>query len=357
MRNFFLVVLLFSVVEIYSQEATVVISGLSEPSNSVQVGNDLYFTQSDFQSFTNGKLSRIDITEATPNVIDIFTGFTDLPGAIISNDDELIFAEQSTIYRTDISESTPQLEIIFQFPQNGTFAIEGLDRFGNDLYIADSFNGVIAKIDLTESNPQVDTILIGLAGPTSILIEGDNAYFTELLANTVSRFNINDVNPVPEIIGTNFIEPYSLALSGNDLYVSEFAGNKISYIDLTQNTPIMPLDFALGLSSPLGLNLEGNTLYFSEPFNGTISQIGLSVVSADDVLTNNRLNIFPNPASSFIEIQGMREHEHYRIINALGQMVKSGRVKNNEQINISNLDNGFYKILIDNQIPYSLIKN
>jgi hypothetical protein len=357
MRNFVLIVLLFSGVEIYSQEATVVISGLSGPLSSVQVGNDLYFTQSDFQNFTNGKLSRIDITETTPNVIDIFTGFTDLPGAIILNDDELIFAEQSTIYRTDISESTPQLEIIFQLPQNETFAIEGLDRVGNDLYFVESWNGVIAKIDLTESNPQVDTILIGLAVPTSIVIEGNNAYFTETSANTVSRFNINDVNPLPEIIGTNFIEPYSLALSGNNLYVSEFAGNKISYIDLTQNTPIMPLDFVLGLSSPLGLNLEGNTLYFSEPLNGTISQIGLSVVSADDVLINNRLNIFPNPASSFIEIQGMTENEHYIIINVLGQLVKSGRVKNNEQINISNLDNGFYKILIDNQIPYSFIKN
>lgn len=349
MRNFLLLVLLFSVLETHSQvQVTEVVSGLAEPSASMLVGNDLYFTQSDFVNFTNGKLSRIDITDATPVIEDIFTGFVDGPGSIVINGNQLIFTEQSTIYGVDISAATPELEIIFQFPQDGSiFAVEDIALAGNDLYMVDSWNNIITRIDITESDPEAVTVLDNLSGPTSMLIDGELAYITEYDINSVSRFKINDPAPATEVISSDFFGPLSLALIGNDLYVAEFRADKISYIDISQTSPVL-VDLISGLEGPVGLDFVGNTLYFSETFNGTISRIELAPVSVEDQSENSGLQVSPNPASSFVQISGLTASERYSIVNSLGQIVESGNVVNNGQINVSNLDSGFYNILFKN---------
>lgn len=356
MKQFFTFILLLLTQVIFSQ-AIEVISGLNSPQDSELIGNDLYFTQADFQTFTNGKLSRINITHTTPVVTDLFTGFIDVPSAILLNGNDLYFSEQSTIYKIDISAANPILQVVYQLPNNQTetYAIEGLAFNGNDLYFTESWNGIIYKLNVTDDNPQPTQIITGLSSPVSILINGNDAYVSDYFNNQISKFDITDANPSLTVVTSNVVSPYALALRANELYFSEFDVNRISYIDITEPSPIV-VNLVTGVSSPNGLNIAGDALYFSEIFNGGIFRVDLPPLSVEDEILPE-IKVFPNPTSNYLQITGLTSLENYSITNALGQNVISGTLDFNEQINVINLDKGMYQIRFENGGIVRFIKN
>jgi len=76
------------------------------------------------------------------------------------------------------------------------------------------------------------------------------------------------------------------------------------------------------------------------------------------------LIIIPNPTKNFIQIQNKLnsiESFEYKIFDLLGRIIKSGKSKYNEQINIESLTNGNYIIQIEmengEKSAYKIIKN
>jgi len=64
----------------------------------------------------------------------------------------------------------------------------------------------------------------------------------------------------------------------------------------------------------------------------------------------NQINIYPNPANDLvnIELSNTSENFNFRIFNALGQEILKGNLSNtNNQINVSNIENGVYFIRIE----------
>lgn len=73
-------------------------------------------------------------------------------------------------------------------------------------------------------------------------------------------------------------------------------------------------------------------------------------------LSKNDVKIFPNPASHFIKISGLSKTENYSIYNILGSKISSGKISNNEKIDIQNLSNGLYLLKFNNGNTIKLIK-
>ncbi|RNC86856.1 MAG: T9SS C-terminal target domain-containing protein [Winogradskyella sp.] len=161
----------------------VVSSGLGNVTESVLMGNDLYFIQ------LNGKISKVDVTLVTPVVIDLITGL----------------------------------------PSNGL----GIIIDGDDLYFS-TFSGEINKLDLSAVDPSstLTTIISSLNFPAGMAIKEDYLYFAEAGNGKISRINISQINPTPQEIVSGLMQPRDILINDNDLFISDFNSNEILKFDL-----------------------------------------------------------------------------------------------------------------------------
>lgn len=88
---------------------------------------------------------------------------------------------------------------------------------------------------------------------------------------------------------------------------------------------------------------------------------GASSVTVDGALgvsslENNKIKIFPNPSSDFIQILGVLENRKFTLYNTLGTEIKKGVLTSSRQIDIRNLTVGFYFLNFDNGKTLKFLK-
>jgi hypothetical protein len=71
---------------------------------------------------------------------------------------------------------------------------------------------------------------------------------------------------------------------------------------------------------------------------------------------DNKVNLFPNPSSEFIQFSGLTTKVNYTIYNILGKEVKNGIISNQEKVEVKNLNNGLYFLRLDNRNTIKFIK-
>jgi type IX secretion system substrate protein len=90
----------------------------------------------------------------------------------------------------------------------------------------------------------------------------------------------------------------------------------------------------------------------------------LKIYSTDKILAvedneneNDQVRIFPNPANSFIKIDGnLPYNSEYIVFNSIGKILLSGKTTESKSIDIQDLPIGIYYLRIENEV-YSFIKN
>ncbi len=75
-------------------------------------------------------------------------------------------------------------------------------------------------------------------------------------------------------------------------------------------------------------------------------QAGCDALGVND-FTLPALTLYPNPASSTVQIEGLITTATYTLYNAIGVQVSRGEVVNNEQIDINSLASGLYFLKLD----------
>ncbi|MFN5069261.1 MAG: T9SS type A sorting domain-containing protein, partial [Bacteroidota bacterium] len=74
---------------------------------------------------------------------------------------------------------------------------------------------------------------------------------------------------------------------------------------------------------------------------GVFNMLNLcSVTGIQNIEALKHLNVYPNPFTSSINIEGKFENEYYELLNSTGQIVWSGKQINNQDF--SSLTNGLY---------------
>ena len=81
-----------------------------------------------------------------------------------------------------------------------------------------------------------------------------------------------------------------------------------------------------------------------------------TLLNVVDFEQKSSIKLHPNPSTNFIKIEGLTKAENYKLFNALGVLVTSGDVSNNEKIDIKNLTNGVYFLKLDKQQSIKIIK-
>ncbi len=110
--------------------------------------------------------------------------------------------------------------------------------------------------------------------------------------------------------------------------------------------------------------LTGSDMYtnekWSDPFdeNGSLTLVGSSIVSTEDIQEERVINVFPNPASDYIFIEGIRPGIQIDIFNQLGQCITSKQASaDHEQISLDLLQSGVYLIILKNNADASFSKS
>lgn len=69
---------------------------------------------------------------------------------------------------------------------------------------------------------------------------------------------------------------------------------------------------------------------------------------------SNEISLYPNPTSGMVNLN-LKESTPYKIIDVSGRIVEIGQI-NNSKIDLVNLDNGIYWIIVENYKPIQIIK-
>lgn len=94
-----------------------------------------------------------------------------------------------------------------------------------------------------------------------------------------------------------------------------------------------------------------NTWDSSTGYNNLFQTISLETLGLEDHLDDEKILVYPNPASDYIIIKLKNNtEEKIEIYNVNGQLIKSTSVSNNQKLNIAKLPNGIYFVnLLNNK--------
>ena len=147
--------------------------------------------------------------------------------------------------------------------------------------------------------------------------------------------------------------------SGN-VTITWITGNVSLFADCTATT-------AINCNTPAITGLTAATTYYVKlsesaqeearlPAMGNTLKVEDSATLSNTDFSVTSINMYPNPASQFISVTGLKNKADYIIYTVLGKMINKGTVSNNEQIDVQNLSNGLYFLKLDNSKTIKFIK-
>lgn len=121
----------------------------------------------------------------------------------------------------------------------------------------------------------------------------------------------------------------------------------VSYYKFNQGIPNGANLSETTLRDELGAN-NGTLVNFALTGNSSNWIGGSSVLSVVTSKDNLALKVLPNPATSQINITGLKQKENFVIFDSTGKVVKTGFVSSDDKIEVSNLSKGVYYVKIKN---------
>ena len=339
----FILIILMSNSKLAAQISTVVeTSGTT--SSILLNGNDLYISM-----FTDSKITKFDITDNNPTIVDV-ANVCSRPTVMALKGNELYMTSffDNKICKIDITATSPSSTLTDVVTGLGTTIALAFN--GNDLYFTRD-NGVISKIDITDTTPTIVDVIIGIPTdgiPRGLAFKGNDLYFS-LIAGEILKFDTSAPNPSSTLTSviSGLIDPAGMAFKGNDLYIAvgyDGIGGRISKINITDATPTLTVVVAsdAGLLSPRSLAFDGDDLYISDFNWHRVFKVSILPLSIEDIAPANALKIYPNPSNDYLQIIGTTKLDEFKIYNLLGAEVKHGFISGDKKIDIRNLTNGLY---------------
>ena len=154
--------------------------------------------------------------------------------------------------------------------------------------------------------------------------------------------------------GQSFKIRVKAIVNGNNSFIPS------SEFNLTNEYPENPFEFeyiiqdntsSIQVQVMLG-NYQGT--YFLDDFETSIEST--EPLSYYEEILKNKKNIYPNPSSRSIKIQGIYKEQTYKIYNLIGAEVLRGSINFNENIEIHNLKKGLYFLKLKNGDAIKFIK-
>ncbi|HAT67850.1 MAG TPA: hypothetical protein DCS66_25160 [Flavobacteriaceae bacterium] len=339
--------LLLVVSTISVSQTEVLVSGLNNASRLFLDGTTLYFTDAT-------SLRKIDISISSPTPEIVVDGLNNAAGLFLDGNDMYVSDfSAGRIIKADVSLSNPVAEDVI----TGLDTPNGLVKFENFLYFTDNNSDFLGRIDLNNPDPSVEIISVGLNRPLDLTIYENLLFFSQSIpVSSTHRISQVDISVDPPFI-TEFSNdtdrPIGLSARTDFLLVAERDANIVSKIDITTGFKEIILS---NLNSPVDIVSNETTLFLIEGENqNMITKIDL-ILDKNDFLNSSEIKLLPNPAKDFLHVVGLNTLESFEIIDNKGVSVKKGILNLLEPIPTTNLAQGLYYLIINNNISLRFIK-
>ena len=318
------------------------------------------------------------------------------PSSIAIDGDNLYFAQENSDYIMRVDLTEPYIPTPYQVVQLGALgSAKGLNIVGDYLYYAEYGQLGLLRINLTTTNPIVETVFsTGSDTIHDILIEGDDVYFftqnnlehvsllnpsftrTIIIANTGAASGLSKENNLLFYITTSQTTVKQVDLSTNTetdaitgltmakdtkwvngtFFITEGFNGNIGIISGSTAIPTIMNDTLVTVGGLLDdMTVQGSNIYASVISNGTIVKFSIFLTTTENIKQTS-WTIFPNPSQEFIQIKGLQTSRYFMIFDRKGRLVQQGQTQPNDMIPISLLPNGVYYISLDNGEIQQFIK-
>ncbi|UFH30880.1 T9SS type A sorting domain-containing protein [Chryseobacterium sp. C-71] len=344
MKKKIFLLLTFLTINLNAQVTDVLTTGLTDPAGLAISGNTLFIAE----SFGADKISKIDISSASPTKIDVVSGLSG-PDGLAINGNTLYIAETNAdrISKIDISSATPIVETVITNVLEPT----GIVIDGNYLYIAEYNANKISKLNLT-TLVKTD-YLTGISGPTGLVISNNILYFSDFDTNVISKVDLTAAMPVITQLSSGFDEPASLNLVGSELYIANYGSGKLSKMNITNQ---VVSDVAPNLGGVYGLVNNGAFLFLSQRDTNKISKISLPNLSTVNFDIENQASVYPNPVSNYLTLKNVLVNSNITISDFNGRIIKQF-IYQKPTIDLQSLEKGIYFLTINKNKTIKFIKN
>ncbi|ARV05672.1 hypothetical protein BTO04_02705 [Polaribacter sp. SA4-10] len=116
-------------------------------------------------------------------------------------------------------------------------------------------------------------------------------------------------------------------------------------------TPAIAGAYVVGGVNTISISTSTQQCFYGVEITAVIGTLGV-----ENFNSNNAIKIYPNPASDFITISGLKNRENFRVYDVLGTEIIKGKIIDNGEIAIKNFSNGIYFLKFDNGNTIKFIK-
>lgn len=268
-----------------------------------------------------------------------------------------------------------------------------LDLTNGKIYHA--MDGEIFTTDLDGTNK--NSLITYAPSSTNLLnaieldITNNYLYALDMNGDNITRYDLNGTNSTTiynYVGGTQYPSDFAIDIENNKIYhiSRDVTAAEIFTTDLLGNTKTVLTTYTAGASLlyvDIEIDVENNHMYLlstngdlldrydlngsnktliqsypgSLPKDVVIFKVSSTLSLNDTEPSHNKIEIFPNPSSNFIQVLGInRDKEVYSIYNTLGTKLKSGIIQGNGKIDIQSISNGVYFLILKNGNNLKFIK-
>lgn len=128
----------------------------------------------------------------------------------------------------------------------------------NYIYVADTGNGVIKRMDLDGSN--IVDLGSGLNSPTGLAVDENYIYISDSSDSTIKRMDLNGGNVTT--LGSGFDRPCGVSVdSSGNIYVSDTFNHKVKKMDASGGNIT---ELGSGFQFPFAIKVSGNNVYVAD---------------------------------------------------------------------------------------------
>ncbi len=152
----------------------------------------------------------------------------------------------------------------------------GMEKHGDFLYVCESVEDRILRIDLSAPDPTPEVFVSGIDGPFFTLIHEDILYVSDYYLGRILSINLASPAPVVEVLVMGLTNPQDLFIKDNYLYVGQFSSGVVKKIDITSPNPT-DIILTYGLESVGGIVIQDDFMYISDFIGDKIIRIDLTI--------------------------------------------------------------------------------
>ncbi|MGC4130393.1 MAG: T9SS type A sorting domain-containing protein [Bergeyella sp.] len=215
----------------------------------------------------------------------------------------------------------------------------------SDIYSQSNTPNLVKKYFMFPSGWTYINIGSGLLSPRGFDMDtSGNYYVANYLDNTIKKITPDNTTAG---IGTGFHLPSSIVLKDNYLYIADTGNNAIKRMN-TDGSNIITIGSGFNQPEGICLNADGSKLFVADTGNNLLKVIDLSnLLGTSDAKEQPKIQIYPNPATDFINIKSAEKIKSAEIFDMSGKTV--AKFSNTQNLEVRALEKGVYVIKISTE--------